>query len=214
MRIGAVFPQTEIGGDPGSFASTLRRSRRWASITSSSTIMSLAPASRTDTDWRGPYTSETLFHEPFVLFGYLAALTKRLELVTGVIILPQRQTVLVAKQAAEVDVLSGGECAWASVSAGTRSSTRRSTRTFAHADAGWKNRSRSCVRSGCSRWCRSKANGTPSPRLASIHCQFSDPFRSGSAARRSLALSALDDWAMAGCHRCRRTSAPTSFLGK
>jgi probable F420-dependent oxidoreductase len=49
-----------------------------------------------------------MFHEPFVLFGHLAALTKRLELVTSVIILPQRQTVLVAKQAAEVDVLSGG----------------------------------------------------------------------------------------------------------
>src|SRR5207302_10394316 len=53
-------------------------------------------------------TSEDLFHEPFVLFGYLAALT-HLELVTGVIILPQRQTVLVAKQVAEVDVLSGGK---------------------------------------------------------------------------------------------------------
>jgi len=49
-----------------------------------------------------------MFHEPFVLFGYLAALTK-LELVTGVIILPQRQTALVAKQAAEVDVLTGGK---------------------------------------------------------------------------------------------------------
>ncbi len=56
--------------------------------------------------WQG-YTSQSLFHEPFVLFGYLAALTQ-LELVTGVIILPQRQAVLVAKQAAEVDVLSGG----------------------------------------------------------------------------------------------------------
>ncbi len=57
--------------------------------------------------WQG-YTSEHQFHEPFVLFGYLAALTQ-LELVSGVIILPQRQTVLVAKQAAEVDVLSGGK---------------------------------------------------------------------------------------------------------
>jgi len=57
--------------------------------------------------WQG-YTAKDLFHEPFVLFGYLAALTQ-LELVTGVIILPQRQTVLVAKQAAEVDVLSGGK---------------------------------------------------------------------------------------------------------
>ncbi|MDQ6603104.1 MAG: LLM class F420-dependent oxidoreductase, partial [Chloroflexota bacterium] len=60
-------------------------------------------------DWRGPYTTASLFHEPFVLFGYLAGLTTHLEFVPGVIILPQRQTVLVAKQAAEVDVLTGGQ---------------------------------------------------------------------------------------------------------
>ena len=59
-------------------------------------------------DFRGPYTSDSLFHEVFVLFGFLAGITERLELVSGVIILPQRQTVLIAKQAAEVDVLSGG----------------------------------------------------------------------------------------------------------
>ena len=57
--------------------------------------------------WRGPYDVDTTFHEPFVLFGYLAAITS-LELVTGVIILPQRQTALVAKQAAEVDLLTEG----------------------------------------------------------------------------------------------------------
>ena len=57
--------------------------------------------------WSGPYDVHTTFHEPFVLFGYLAALTS-LELVTGIIILPQRQTALVAKQAAEVDLLTGG----------------------------------------------------------------------------------------------------------
>jgi alkanesulfonate monooxygenase SsuD/methylene tetrahydromethanopterin reductase-like flavin-dependent oxidoreductase (luciferase family) len=58
-------------------------------------------------DWVGPPTLQPI-HEPLVLFGYLAALTRRLELVTGVLALPQRPTVLVAKQAAEVDVLSGG----------------------------------------------------------------------------------------------------------
>ena len=58
--------------------------------------------------FRGPYTHETLFHEPLVLFGYLAAINQQLELVTGILILPQRQTALVAKQATEVDVLSGG----------------------------------------------------------------------------------------------------------
>jgi probable F420-dependent oxidoreductase len=58
--------------------------------------------------WQGPYTFHDSFHEPFVLFGYLAAITQRLEFVTGILILPQRQTVLVAKQAAELDLLSGG----------------------------------------------------------------------------------------------------------
>jgi probable F420-dependent oxidoreductase len=57
--------------------------------------------------WAGPYDVSTTFHEPFVLFGYLAGVTS-IELVTGIIILPQRQTALVAKQAAEVDLLSGG----------------------------------------------------------------------------------------------------------
>src|SRR5205085_5010163 len=59
-------------------------------------------------NWSGAYSSKDQFHEPLVLFGYFAALTQRVELVTDVLILPQRQTALVAKQAAEVDVLSGG----------------------------------------------------------------------------------------------------------
>ena len=57
---------------------------------------------------RPPYTDQSPFHEIFVLFGYLAACTRRLELVSGIVILPQRQTALVAKQAAAVDVLTGG----------------------------------------------------------------------------------------------------------
>jgi len=57
--------------------------------------------------WQGPYDVTTTFHEPFVLFGYMAAITE-LEMVTGIIILPQRQTALVAKQAAEVDLLTRG----------------------------------------------------------------------------------------------------------
>jgi probable F420-dependent oxidoreductase len=58
--------------------------------------------------WKGPYTYRHVFHEPFVLFGFLAAVTQHIELVTGILILPQRQTALVAKQAAAVDVLSRG----------------------------------------------------------------------------------------------------------
>jgi len=59
-------------------------------------------------NWEGSYTAESMFHEPFVLFGYLAGVTTTLELVTAVLILSQRQTALVAKQAAEVDLLTGG----------------------------------------------------------------------------------------------------------
>jgi probable F420-dependent oxidoreductase len=108
MRIGAVFPQTEIGSDPDVVREyvTAVDEMGFDHLVIYDHVIGASVENRPD--WRGPYTSESLFHEPFVLFGYLAALTKRLELVTGVIILPQRQTVLVAKQAAEVDVLSGG----------------------------------------------------------------------------------------------------------
>jgi probable F420-dependent oxidoreductase len=108
MRIGAVFPQTEIGSDPGVIREYIAavEAMGFDHLVIYDHVVGASVEHRPD--WRGSYTSEALFHEPFVLFGYLAALTTRLELVTGVIILPQRQTVLVAKQTAEVDVLSGG----------------------------------------------------------------------------------------------------------
>ena len=107
MRIGAVFPQTEIGAAPGAV-------RAWAEaveelgfrhVVAFDHVLGAGTADRPG--WYG-YTSEDLFHEVFVLFGYLAGVTRTLELATGVLVLPQRQTALVAKQAAEVDVLSGG----------------------------------------------------------------------------------------------------------
>jgi len=79
-------------------------------------------------DWTHRYTAATTFHEPFVLFGHLAALTG-LELVTSVLVLPQRQTALVAKQAAEVDLLSRGRLRLGSALAGTALSTRAWGRT-------------------------------------------------------------------------------------
>lgn len=108
MHIGAVFPQTEIGTDPGAIRAYAQAVEEmgYRHILIYDHVLGASTATRPD--WRGPYTSETLFHEPFVLFGYFAACTQQIELVTGVIILPQRQTALVAKQAAEVDVLSGG----------------------------------------------------------------------------------------------------------
>ncbi|MCY4529070.1 MAG: LLM class F420-dependent oxidoreductase [Chloroflexi bacterium] len=108
MQIGVVFPQLEIGNDPVAI-------RDYAQAAESLGYDHLLVydhvlgANRETHEWlRGPYRHPDAFHEPFVLFGYLAALTQTIELVTGILILPQRQTALVAKQAAEVDVLSGG----------------------------------------------------------------------------------------------------------
>jgi probable F420-dependent oxidoreductase len=108
MRIGAIFPQTEIGNDPAiirDYAQAVEE-MGYQHILAYDHVVGAGVASRPD--WDGPYSSETPFHEIFVLFGYLAAVTRRVELTTGVLILPQRQTALVAKQAAAVDVLSGG----------------------------------------------------------------------------------------------------------
>jgi probable F420-dependent oxidoreductase len=108
LRTGVVFPQTEIGDDPvlvRDFAQTAE-GLGYTHLLVFDHVLGAGLARRPD--WRGPYHAGDAFHEPFVLFGYLAGLTERIELVTGVLVLPQRQTALVAKQAAEVDVLSGG----------------------------------------------------------------------------------------------------------
>lgn len=108
MRLGVVFPQTEIGSDPvviRDYAQTAEQ-LGFRHILAYDHVIGANTASRPG--WRPPYTYRDPFHEPLILFAHLAGLTKTIELVTGVIILPQRQTVLLAKQAAEVDVLSGG----------------------------------------------------------------------------------------------------------
>src|SRR5215475_10551599 len=104
MRIGVVFPQTEIGADRGAIREYAIRVHElgFTHILAYDHVLGADPA--VHNPWRGPYDIDTTFHEPFVLFGYLAALVD-IELVTGIIILPQRQTALVAKQAAEVDLL-------------------------------------------------------------------------------------------------------------
>ncbi len=108
MRIGVVFPQTELGGDPGAVRAYGRRVEElgYTHVLAYDHVVGADPA--VHRGWAGPYDIDTTFHEPLVMLGYLAALTSTVELVTGVIILPQRQTALVAKQAAEVDLLSGG----------------------------------------------------------------------------------------------------------
>lgn len=108
MKIGVVFPQTEIGASPlgvRKYAVAIER-LQFNHILVYDHVVGADPKGYPG--WKGPYTSESQFHEPMVLFGFLASITESVELVTGIVILPQRQTVLVAKQAAEIDLLSNG----------------------------------------------------------------------------------------------------------
>jgi probable F420-dependent oxidoreductase len=109
MEFGAVFPTTEIGTDPAAIRDFAQAAEAlgFSRITAYDHVLGADHAGR-EPPLHGPYTPSDAFHEPMVLFGFLAAHTSRLELATGVMVLPQRQTALVAKQAVEVDLLSGG----------------------------------------------------------------------------------------------------------
>jgi probable F420-dependent oxidoreductase len=108
MQIGAVLPQLEIGDDAAGVRAYAQAVQElgYAHLLAYDHVLGADPAGHPG--WSGPYTHESNFRELFTLFGYLAGVAPGLELVTGVIILPQRQTALVAKQAAEVDILTGG----------------------------------------------------------------------------------------------------------
>lgn len=108
MQLGVVFPQTEIGADPGAVRALAQTAEGlgYSYLLAYEHVLGADP--RYHPGWGEVYALKDMFHEPFALFSYLAAVTQRIRLLTGVIILPQRQTVLVAKQAAEVDVLSHG----------------------------------------------------------------------------------------------------------
>ena len=108
MKTGAVFPQTEIGADPAAVRDYVQAVEELGYSHMMVYDHVLGADTSHHANWQGSYTSESMFHEPFVLFGYLAGITNTIELVTAVLILGQRQTALVAKQAAEVDLLTGG----------------------------------------------------------------------------------------------------------
>ena len=109
MEFGAVFPTCEIGNDPKQIRSWAQAAEElgYRYIVTYDHVLGAEHANR-EPQLTGPYTEAHPFHEPFVLFGFLAGVTNSIEFQTSVIILPQRQTVLAAKQAAEVDLLSGG----------------------------------------------------------------------------------------------------------
>ena len=107
MQLGALLPLGDIGGDPGVVREYAQAAEviGYDFIETADHVLGVNAASRPGWDRN---TNDDLFHDPFVLFGYLAGCTSKLGFSTGVLILPQRQTALVAKQAACLDVLCGG----------------------------------------------------------------------------------------------------------
>jgi len=107
MKIGVVYPQNELKGDP----EAVRRIGIAVEELGYDYLLAFDHVAGATHDRKpeltGPYTDQDAFHDQFVMFGYLAGITQRIELVSGVLILPQRQTVLVARQSADLDLLSG-----------------------------------------------------------------------------------------------------------
>lgn len=108
MKIGVVFPQTEYGNDPAAIRDYAQTAEAlgYTHVLAYDHVLGANP--NRPGGWSGPYTYQTPFHEPFVLFSFMAGLTQSLKFITGILILPQRETALVAKQAAALDVLSNG----------------------------------------------------------------------------------------------------------
>ena len=108
MKIGVVFPQTEFGNDPAAIRDYAQTAETlgYTHVLAYDHILGANP--KRPGGWHGVYTHEDPFHEPFVLFSFMAGVTEHIEFVTGIIILPQRATAVVAKQAASLDVLSNG----------------------------------------------------------------------------------------------------------
>jgi probable F420-dependent oxidoreductase len=109
MQIGVVYPQIELRGDPSAVRLIGRavEDLGFDHLLAYDHVLGAVHAGRT-LPLTGPYTERDPFHDPFVMFAYLAAITQRIGFATGVLVLPQRQTALVARQAADVDLLSGG----------------------------------------------------------------------------------------------------------
>ena len=108
MKLGLSFPQTEIGTDPSKIKDFIQSAEDLGYDFITFVDHVLGEEAPRGASFAGNYTRDFMFHEVMVLMGYAAAVTNKIGLGTAVMILPQRQAVLVAKQAAEVDLLSGG----------------------------------------------------------------------------------------------------------
>jgi probable F420-dependent oxidoreductase len=108
VQVGVIYPQAELGGDPAALRrfAVAAEELGYGHLVMYDHVIGASHEDRDPPIW-GPYTERDPFHDPLVAFAHVAAITERIELVTGILILPQRQTVLVAQQAADVDLMSG-----------------------------------------------------------------------------------------------------------
>ena len=108
MKIGVVYPQTEFASDPIAIRDYAQavEAMGYEFVLAYDHVLGANPDR--PGGWSGPYTHESSFMEPFVLFSFMAGATSKLGFATGILILPQRETALVAKQAATLDVLCNG----------------------------------------------------------------------------------------------------------
>jgi len=109
MQAGVIFPQTECGADVAAIGAFVQavEAMGFDHLFVADHVLGADPAFHSHPSL-ATYSHRAVVHETFTLLAYLAAITHRLTLATGILILPQRQTALVAKQAAQIDVLSGG----------------------------------------------------------------------------------------------------------
>ena len=182
MDFGAVFPTTQIGSDPAVIRDFAQTAEDWIPQ-----AIDLQPRPRRGArgpgpPLTGPYTQDDPFHEPLVLLGFLAACTTTIELEVAVLVLPQRQTVLVAKQASEVDVLSGGRLLLAVGTGWNYVEYESMGMPFAdRRRPGSTNRSTSCAGSGASPWSTTAARIIASTGPVSARGQPGARFPYGSA---------------------------------
>jgi probable F420-dependent oxidoreductase len=111
MKVGVVYPQIELAGNPESLhrIGLMADQLGYDHLLMYDHVVGAVHENRDPPLWKSaPYTDKDPFHDPMVAFAYLAGITENIDFVTGILILPQRQTVLVAQQAADLDLLSGG----------------------------------------------------------------------------------------------------------
>src|SRR5438132_12124140 len=197
MQLGTLLPLGDIGGDPAvvrEYAQTAENIG-YDFVEAPDHVLGASEASAAEAG----RTGAGLYHDPFVLFGFLAGCTSKLGFSTGVLILPQRQTVLVAKQAASLDVLCGGRFRLGIGVGWNEVSSPVSTRTSITAAAAPRSRCRSYRSCGASRMSASRAAGIRSRTPGSTRGRPRARCPCGTAGITSAPCRASPNGATAGC---------------